>query len=254
MKRAITLKIPVLLTVFTLILLGCKTKEHHQPNSDLAKSIDTSKIQTINISVKSDHRDITDNSGQFLKLFKDLDPINLHVYFERDKKTVISCQGVPIDLNKFSYLNDSTIFFSIKPAQKGLCHIFAVGKFKISEKYSGLILRQWSQYEESLVELVLWDNQEQKILKGIELADSFGDAGWIFDKESWITYFQFNKKIEILTRQKDFEAIFQDNSIKIIDSTKTDQIWLTTFEESRFVTKKVKEVDPGRFTLKNWTH
>ena len=69
---------------------------------------------------------------------------------------------------------------------------FACFKFPIDSIRTGLITRTPSTYEPSSVKLLILDIQEDRITDFIELAETFGDAGDMAEKTSWL--FKDNNK------------------------------------------------------------
>ncbi|MBW0179375.1 hypothetical protein [Sediminibacterium sp.] len=78
--------------------------------------------------------------------------------------------------------------------------LFASKRIKVGENYWGLITRSPSVYYPSSIKLFIYNEQTKKINPSyIELAESFGDAGDSFEKESWI--FTNGGKLNILIHQ-----------------------------------------------------
>jgi hypothetical protein len=181
-----------------------------------------------------------ENSEEFLSLFKDIDPNGLHIFTSQS-------EGNSIDVRKYKYVHNQGIFFNIEACKRGHRKIFAIGKFDLNNEHLALITRQHSQYTESLVQLLLWDKQQQKIYKGITLADGFGDEGWYFDIESWIKTFQFDKELSVVTWRKDseYDENFTHKTIK-------DTLTITHFKGATFETKALNRKDTSGLTLKNW--
>jgi len=203
------------------------------------------------ITAKTDSIKLVDKATEFLDLFKTVNPNGLHIYPPTwDKKGNLNktpFEGTPINVDKFSYVNNEEIFINLPAYKKGLSHIYAIGKFEINSEYWGLIVRQYSQYDESLVQLLLWDKKQNKILKGIDLADSFGDEGWFFDTESWISEYKTNSTLKIVTRRKDSEF---DEDFK--NRTFTDSLKTSVFTNGRFVENQNDLSDTVNFKLKEW--
>jgi hypothetical protein len=63
---------------------------------------------------------------------------------------------------------------------------FACYKFHIDNKRTGLITRTPSTYEPSSIKLLIFDKQQDAITDFIELAETFGDAGDMAEKTSWL--------------------------------------------------------------------
>lgn len=229
----------ILFLCYIISTISCNNKNNF--NKTNSSSNNMSKIFEEHKNTESD---------TFLELFSDIDYLDFHVYSPRWDSTgsLVDTQfeGQVIDVNKYSFFNNATIFMNIQSYKNGLSNIYAIGKFKISDKYIALIIRQYSQYEESLIQLLLWDVQDKKILRGIDLADSFGDAGWYFIKESWIYR---KKNLKIITRTKEFE--FTDNNkIRIF----SDSLKSNCFENEKFVQTNLSLTDTINFGLKCITY
>ena len=224
-----------------IVLIALYSCNNHKENKNAVIERNTDSLQT----------ELIDNSNEFLNLFRNIEPKNLHVYtIERDKEgEIISSlfEGVSIDVRMYSYVNDENIFINIQACKEGYSNLFAIGKFDINDKYWGLIIRQRSQYDESLIQLMFWDKNQKKIVYAYDLADSFGDAGWYFDKESWIKEFEYNKKLIIIIRQKDYIPDEETSTVTITDSLKINH-----FNGSVFVTKDLNLKDTVYYKLKRW--
>ena len=203
------------------------------------------------LTAETDSVKIVDKATEFLDLFKTINPNGLHIYPPTwDKKGNLNktpFEGTPINVDKFSYVNNEEIFINLPAYKEGLSHIYAIGKFEINSEYWGLIVRQYSQYDESLVQLLLWDKKQNKILKGIDLADSFGDEGWFFDTESWIREYKTNSTLKIVTRRKDSEF---DEDFK--NRTFTDSLKTNVFTNGRFLETQNDLSDTVNLKLKEW--
>ena len=222
----------------TLFLASCTNKK-------------SQKVETIAVDSVTTETGQMDTKTEFLNLFKDIDPQSLHVYppsWDKNGKLLKSpFEGVIINVNKYPYTDNSAIFLNIKACKKGASHIYAVGKFEIAKNYTGLIVRQKSQDEESLIQLVLWDKHQNKILEGLYLADSFGDEGWSFDRESWITKAKKSNNCKIVTRQKD-----RNPNIDFTDFTYTDTLKMYELDGKIFKMSLMNIKDTSNYQLKKW--
>jgi hypothetical protein len=200
---------------------------------------------------KSDTFVQIDNHIDFLKLFRDIKAQNLHIYpLTRDENGDIKSypfEGIRIDLNKFNYLNDEKLFNNIQAYRNSSSNAYAIGKFEIDSNYIGLLFRVRSQYDESLIQLFLWDKKNKKIVNGIDLADSFGDEGWYFDLESWIIEYKNNGILKIVTHRKDSDLQEDETNAKINDTLK-----LYTFEKGKFQSKMRNLSDTAFYKLISW--
>jgi hypothetical protein len=188
-----------------------------------------------------------DNSVEFLALFNDINPSGLHIYPLNNKVDGQKFKGKPIDVKKYNQVNNEKIFTNINAAREGNSNIYAICKFEINDKLLGLLIRQWSQYEESSIELVLWDKDTKCIINSLPLADSFGDEGWYFDKESWITDFK-NGQLTFLTRKKDYIPSENGGDSIVTDSVKTSKL-----NGIKFNTRIERNVNLTNFELLNWS-
>jgi len=208
------------------------------------------------LTVKTDNVKLVDKTTEFLDLFKTVNPKGLHIYpptWDKNGNLIKTpFEGTPINVDKFSYVDNHEIFLNIQACKEGNSRIYAIGKFEIDNKYWGLLIRQYSQYDESLVQLLLWDKKENKIIKGIDLADSFGDAGWYFDLESWIENFQYNSRLEIVSRRKDYIPKADFTSTEDMDSITTDTLKISRLDNGKFKTRLGNKQDTIKFKLKNW--
>ena len=233
----------LIFTVTTLLTLTACTNKKSEESQTLTAKKDSVKL--------------VDNSTEFLGLFKTINPIGLHIYpptwdsLGSINKTPF--KGVHINVAKFPCIQNEEILINVEGYKKGIYNIYAICKFEINNTYLGLILRQYSQYDESLVELLLWNKKERMIETGIELADSFGDAGWYFDLESWITKFEYNKELEIVSRRKDFIPKDDDySSDEYKNDITTDTLKISRLINSKFITKLENQKDTIKYILKNW--
>ena len=203
------------------------------------------------LTAKTDSVKLVDKATEFLDIFKTVNPSGLHIYPPTwDKKGNLNktpFEGTPINVDKFSYVDNEEIFLNLQACKEGNSYIYAVGKFEINNDYLGLIVRQQSQYDESLVQLLLWDKKQNKIVKGIDLADSFGDEGWYFDTESWIREYKTNSTLKIVTRRKDSEFDEEFKNKTYIDSLKTN-----VFTNGKFIETQNELSDTANFKLKEW--
>ena len=231
----------LLFLTIILLLVSCNSRKNNK--TDL-KTIDSDSVLQI------------DKSKEFLSLFKTIDPNGLHIYPPSwDKNGILikfPFEGKAIDVFKSPYVDNKKLFINIQACKEGKSNIYAIGKFDININYYGLIIRQYSQYDESLIQLYLWDKKQNKIINGLDLADSFGDAGWIFDVESWITKYRYNNVLEIVSRRKDFipKADFKSN--EDMDSITTDTLWISRLSNSKFITRLENKKDTIKYKLKNW--
>jgi hypothetical protein len=183
------------------------------------------------------------SSSGFLNLFSPISATNLHLYSPCDEEGGKKYEGKKIDGLFHNFFSFDWILRS------NLDHganIYSCYKFKLSESLTGLIVRTRSQYSETAIDLCIWNNQEKKIIKRIELADSFGDGPWFFVKDAWFVDINKDGMLDIVNRKKDW---WEDDNNKehTSDSLK---IFLSTGNDYKF--SESQQVDKTKFSLLNW--
>jgi hypothetical protein len=124
----------------------------------------------------------------FLALFRPLPADTMTVMYEADNKdkngnligrfggTKLDSLFFPmIDSNKIARIEKGSLFFA--------CY-----RFPLSDTTCGLILRVPSMYEESSIQLSVFDVKHAKCLHALELADQWRDAGSTYQKFSFIRF------------------------------------------------------------------
>jgi len=206
----------IAMIILTLVLLSCTKKltENQEKIINPNKRIE----QKAQESLKR-------NTAEFLAEFKTIESTELHVYSRENDKNgnpnKTPFKGKIIDVNNYKLFDDKTLFEYLDLYKDGSYHLYAVAKFEINDNYTALIIRQYSEYDESLLQLVLWDKKEEKIKKGVDLSDSWGDADFRFTKESWIYRQNNNQEIKIITRKKEGHSTDEFNKEETTDSLKT---------------------------------
>ncbi|MGV3540441.1 MAG: hypothetical protein ACO1OQ_11560 [Rufibacter sp.] len=244
-----------LLFLLFSFLASCNAKQEPQANYSNASSVEESKSIDSSAALDNTNTQVSEvdstQSRTFLSLFKSISPKGYHAFSPEfsDGLKVLDrqFQGVPIDAKKFQGLLKEDAVPYLGSILQGYGGIFAIGKFDINKQYTGLVVRQHSQYSDTQIALLLWDKQRNQIGKGLELADMFGDAGWFFDRESWITEFVPNETLVIVTRTKDFEP-----NENFTSGTVTDSMSVSRFSGGKFITTNAPSQDTTKFKLKRW--
>lgn len=157
-----------LLYITTLILLfGCDQKTTKQQQPDLPKE---SKFK----SLLTKYKDI---SFDTLQVFSSEELESSQYKFKGNQLDSADVSLFPKELAE-QYVNDNGYF--------------ACYKFIIDSNRTGLITRTPSTYEPSSVKLLIFNKQPDAITDFIELAETFGDAGDMAEKTSWL--FKDDKK------------------------------------------------------------
>lgn len=226
------------------LTLSCKENNRSSRNDEFQRQ-DSSKSE---IAVELE--DASVDHEEFLALFELVEPNGLHIFpptWENGHEIIAPFEGKPIDVNKYRTFLDQSIFRNVEACRKGLCNIYAISRFEVDAQYLGLIVRQMSEYSETIIELVLWDNHAREIVNRIELADSFGDAGWYFDTESWIGI--ADDTLKIVTRRKEYIPGDEDNDEigKV-----TDTLYCQSFSKNSILQKSLSLRDTTHYALKKW--
>ncbi|MFY7665139.1 hypothetical protein [Flavobacterium sp.] len=189
-----------------------------------------------------------DESENFLKLFPEIAPRNLHVYSPRIDTTGYSDKytGVKIDRSYYKFLAcDNTI----NPAEIDTSyHYFACFRFKLSENQTGLIIRRLSQYSETAIDLYTWDNSKKKVINIINLADAFGDGGWYFVQDAWIDYVNADKFLDLVIIKKEYNEGADDTS----PGTQSDTSFVFLGNNKTFKKSNLK-LERSKYHLKYWS-
>lgn len=164
----------------------------------------------------------SDNSNAFLSLFQDISADNLHLYSPCDREDGKKYEGKQIDSTFHKYFAFDKRLVSYFDKKVG--NVFSCYKFKLSNTKTGLIIRVPSQYSETEVDLCIWDNQTNKIIKRIELADAIGDGMWYFVKDAWLVDINKDGHLDIVTRkmewwEEDEEETELDSTSSLADTT-----------------------------------
>ncbi len=195
-----------------------------------------------------ENRTITNTD--LLKLFKEISLNELHVWAVNDKSEGNKYNGSIIDTLFFplfgEYMTQYKSYYTNPETQitkySGY-NLFASYKFPINNYLTALILRVPSQYDESAISIWIYNSKFNRLTKSIELADSFGDENWYFNKDSWIE--KRNDSICVITRQLDHEI----NESTSVDSIISDKFEFYRFESESFVKIDTIEINPTDYRL-----
>lgn len=151
-----------LLYIATLVFIfGCNQTDTKQPHADKHKD---SRFKNLLAKYK-------DISFDTLKVFSAEDPDSKLYKYSGRKLDTTDVLLFPETIAE-QYLNDDGYF--------------ACFKFLIDSSKIGLITRTPSTYASSSIKLLILDKQKDTITDIIELAETFGDAGDMAEKISWL--------------------------------------------------------------------
>lgn len=119
----------------------------------------------------------------FLSKFKELPADTLFIYSPNLQDTDDAFYGEPIDTTQTTIFPES--FYSGPDNTAGF---YACYKFPIDKNTVGLIVRTPAMYVSSSVKLYIYDKTTNKVTSYIELAEFWGDAGDLQEKEAFLIY------------------------------------------------------------------
>jgi hypothetical protein len=175
---------------------------------------------------------------EFLSLFADTSFKVLHVYTLSPKLNGEKFKGILIDSSFYPIFGKNIEDFVFRDSDNKPIinyyrgNLYACYKFKLSDKYTGLIIREPNQYCELAIELWIFDNDSNKLFRSVELADSYGDDNVFFNKDGWIQ--MVNGNTTIITHRENHEMVFLNNSATN-DSIFSNKFQFYGFELDQFV-------------------
>jgi hypothetical protein len=188
-----------ILVLFNFAFLGCS-----QPNNEVDKNTEITNSDFSIHFPKPKHLSL-DTTNDFIKLFKPNTSRSIHInspcYNAKRNKYEGEFAGQKIPKRFYSYFNFDTILSS--NLSNG-AEIFSSYRLGLTDSITALIVRRRSQYSETAIDLYFWDNKKNKITEEFELADSFGDGGWYFIKDAWLTDLNNDGLLDLINRKKDF--------------------------------------------------
>ena len=202
-------------------------------------------------STKREAPAITDITATFLAIFQDIDPEGLHVYSPCDTTDGHKFTGRVIAQRFHHYFSfDKAFTETIQSFSKDtLSHIYSCFKFPLSDSRTGLLVRWPSQYDESAIYLFTWDNKLKKMIAGENIADTFGDEGWYFIQDAWLTDINKDKKLDIVIHRMDHDQDIEDSTKA--PAIKDSLAVLLADGKAGFIPARVN-LDSSRFRILNW--
>jgi hypothetical protein len=187
-------------------------------------------------------------SANFLAKFCDTNAENLHIYSPFEGSNGKRFEGKKIDSTFYKYFSKQSWFWysTEKKAQ-----IFGCFKFRISSSITGLLVRIESQYSETAIDLCLWDNNSKEIKYSFELADKFGDGGWYFVKDAWLTDLNKDGLLDIIIRKKD-NSNENENIQNAPINFKTSDSIKVYISHGSFYKRSKTPIDTARYNILNW--
>src|SRR6266542_5819186 len=110
-----------------------------------------------------------DSAASIPSLFADINANGLHIYTPDDTTNGKKFEGKPIDPRFYKYLQFED---NLAPFSDTVNRFFSCFKFNMTSPYIGLIVRRPSQYEESAIDLYIWDNSKKEVVGITPLTDA----------------------------------------------------------------------------------
>jgi hypothetical protein len=186
-----------------------------------------------------------DSSAVLLSQFEEINPVDLHIYSPFESPAGKKFEGKEIDPGFYKFLLFDQRHDWIKSDTSE--RLYACYKFAMEENKTGLIIRRPSQYSATAIDLYVWDNNTKQVVNAENLSDAFGDEGWYFVKDAWITKVNNDKYPDIVTRRKDFNMDLDDTT-KI---SRLDSLFVLLSRGKDFE-RALLPVDTNKFQLLNW--
>lgn len=220
------MKTLLLLTIVLFALTSCSNKQSN--NQSLTGENDSANI--------------------FLSVFQDISVDTLHVFSQFDKIQNAKFEGKEIDKSFYHYFAfDENLTSNLKDNNGFKENIYSCYKFKLSDSKTGLLIRTPSQYDVTAIDLFVWDNVTKRIELKETLSDGFGDEGWYFVQDAWITDLNRDGRLDIVKRKKEHDEDL-DDSTKV---SNTDSIFVFLAKDNKFQ-KSTLQIDKSKFQLQHW--
>ena len=219
-----------------LALFSCSGAADKNPQETKA---DTVKIETV---LKKGDAD------SFLALFSEIAVDTFHVYSEPDFYEDPKFRGRQIgqEFNHF-FTFDTNLTYSLTDERGGKDSFYACYKFKLAADKTGLLIRIPSLYGITAVNLFIWDNKKNHLATRENLSDGYGDEGWYFVQDAWISDFKKDGLVDFLRRRKDRDVNMDDTT----QVSSSDSISVFLARGNKFK-KHTLPIDTSKFELKSW--
>ena len=190
---------------------------------------------------------VKDRSSQELfNQFLDIPADTIHVFFDsKDQPIKEPFTGRLMDTSFFKLLNGANL---LRPFDPESDRLFSCFRFAMGHDRTGFLVRVPSQYEESAVDLFVWNNVDNRFESRHELSDGFGDEGWHFNQESWILDLNHDGTLDIVTRKIEVDA--EDSSAKgNRTNSRTDSLFLYLADHNYHFKKATLSLDTNSFHM-----
>ncbi len=171
--------------------------------------------------------------------FKPIVPQQLHVYTSHNE--ILNQTGAKIHSHWHPVLNDKLA----KRARKYRMSFFGYYQFPLGDSLIALVCRVPSISDESAIKLFVWDQQTEKVINSLALAENIWSDGLIRVKDSWITPGQVSHNFKIVQRQR--EARFE-NGKRVEHDEMLHWIW----RNGQLQTQPTASLSKANYQLKDW--
>lgn len=211
-------------------------------------------------------------ADEWLQLFPKINPEGLHVYYDDyhenyspesvlKDKPVGRFLGTPLETRRCKILaevecNGLSYYYeqSLKNPSEDYSPIaFAIGRFDLDNDHQALVIRHHGEYEASQITLFVWDNSLQQFEGRVSLANSSGDAGTMWEHQSWLSVEKEGLVVKThdIWYYHDIDTYFNElDALDGTDTTKLPILKMIDFNSQMIVSRWVA----GRFvadTIRN---
>jgi hypothetical protein len=122
-----------------------------------------------------------------------------------------------------SFAKSMGLEVSVEPFES--IEYFGVMKVQLGKDAFAYILREPGRYVPSVMGLYFYDNKTGVLKRQLELADEWGDAGYIYEKDSWLVDVDGDGYLDVVRKELQYDEDIEDH-IKPTTIQKTVSIYL----------------------------
>lgn len=174
-----------------------------------------------------------------LDYFQEIDPQSFHIYSSHSD--ILNQTGKRVDPSYYQVFGSRLA----KRASQYRMSLFAYYKFTLNDSLIAAVCRVPSRYDESAINLYIWDPKKQRVTASLELAENIWNEHWIMVKDSWITTDSSTGTFEVIQRKK--EASTEQGQRQM-----TDSLYRWQWNGREFLPMPLRNLSKSRFPLKDW--
>ena len=171
--------------------------------------------------------------------FKSAVPQDLHIYSSHSD--ILNQTGQRLDPSYHSKFGAA----ASRRADKFRMSFYGYYKFALKDSLMATVCRIPSRYDESAINLYIWDQVTQTVTQQLPLAENIWNDQWIMVMDSWINGEPANGSFEIIQRKK--EARMKDGQRQEWDS-----LYRWVWKGHGFVRAGTQGLAKRNFPLKDW--